>query len=266
MNDNPYESPEQLEKGASSSARNRKVAVGLGCLLLVLAVLAFLVLPVVSRGVGFRQAVRRTACQNNLRQIALAIFDYEARHGSLPPAYTVDGNGKPLHSWRALLLPYLKQQALFDQIDFTKSWDDPANAEARKAMAPVFVCPSRRKLTAGHTTYMVVVAPDSCFPGSEPRTLKEITDGPSNTLLVVEVCASQSVHWMSPEDAPEPMVFRIPAGAVGERPSPAPHGGGLFNMAYADGSTRSLFADDLSDASRRVLISVNGKDRVESDE
>ena len=75
-------------------------------------------------------AARRAQCVNNLKQIALALFNYESAYNALPPAYTVDAEGKPLHSWRTLILPYLEKQSLYDSIDLSKPWNDPANAEA----------------------------------------------------------------------------------------------------------------------------------------
>ena len=45
-------------------------------------------------------------CVNNLKQIALALHNYEEVYKVLPPAYTVDAQGRPLHSWRTLILPY----------------------------------------------------------------------------------------------------------------------------------------------------------------
>ena len=73
-------------------------------------------------------AARRMQCMNNLKQIALALHNYSSDYNALPPAYTVDVDGKPLHSWRTLILPYLEQQALYETIDMTKPWNDPASA------------------------------------------------------------------------------------------------------------------------------------------
>src|SRR5262249_20258199 len=70
----------------------------------IIAILIFLFLPAV-RSSG--PAVLRVQCTNNLKQIALALYNYEQEHKALPPAYTVDANGRPLHSWRTLILPYL---------------------------------------------------------------------------------------------------------------------------------------------------------------
>lgn len=78
-----------------------------------------------------------------LENIALALHNYAAKnHGVLPPTYTVDSAGKPLHSWRTLILPYIDYQDLYKKIDLSKSWNDPANAEVFKAHVKVYHCPS----------------------------------------------------------------------------------------------------------------------------
>jgi hypothetical protein len=58
-----------------------------------------------------REAARKSHSMNNMKQIGLAILNYEEANGKLPPAYTVDKNGKPLLSWRVLILPYLEESA-----------------------------------------------------------------------------------------------------------------------------------------------------------
>jgi prepilin-type N-terminal cleavage/methylation domain-containing protein len=105
---------------------------------LIAIIIAFL-LPL-RRGGAVRVA-RRTQCVNNMKQIALALCQYEGAYGCLPPVYTTDSTGRPIHSWRALILPYLDQKALYDSIDFTKPWDDPANDNARGSTVPVCRCP-----------------------------------------------------------------------------------------------------------------------------
>ena len=57
-----------------------------------------------------REAVRCAQCVDNLKQIALALNNYEQEYNALPPAYTVDADGRPLHSWRTLILPYLEEE------------------------------------------------------------------------------------------------------------------------------------------------------------
>ena len=165
--------------------------------ILVIAVLALFV-PVTRT----REVARISECRNNLKQIAIALFNYESHYHSLPPAYTVDANGKPLHSWRTLILPYLDSNTLYSKIDLTKAWDDPANAVAFNTSIHAYQCPSTI-LPTNHTTYMAIVTSNSCFQATEPRLLSDIKDGLSKTLMVIEVDAEHAVHWMAPSDADE---------------------------------------------------------------
>src|SRR5690349_18772074 len=105
----------------------RFTLVGFFVVLGVIALLVALLLPA-NRSAG--PAARRSQCVNNLKQIAMALHDYEQAHNALPPAYTVDALGRPLHSWRTLILPYLEQEPLYKTIDLSKPWNDPANAKA----------------------------------------------------------------------------------------------------------------------------------------
>ena len=110
-----------------------------------------------------RNAASRSQCKNNLKQIGLALHNYLDAYSVLPPAYTVDDAGRPLHSWRTLLLPYIDQQTLYNTIDLSKPWDDPVNATACKTSVPAYRCPSA-DIPADHTTYLAIVA-----PGLPPR-------------------------------------------------------------------------------------------------
>lgn len=216
----------------------------------IVAVLVALLLPAQRRA---REPARRTQCKNNLKQIALALYSYESVYHALPPAYTVDADGKPLHSWRTLILPYLDRQAEYAAIDLSKPWDDPVNAAVRNASIPVFHCPS----DAGpmhHTTYLASVGTNACFRLTEPRLMSEITDGSSQTLMVIEVPSENAVPWMSPDDADESLLLSIGAG------SKLVHSGGM-NAAMCDGGVRFISVT-LPAASRRALISVAGNDKV----
>ncbi len=200
-----------------------------------------------------REPARRTQCMNNLHNIALALHNYEAAYGALPPAYTVDANGKPLHSWRTLILPYLDEKRVYEKIDLSKSWDDPVNAEAAKTVLSIYHCPSDLS-PPNYTTYFASVAPNGCFRLTDHRRLSEITDGLSETLLVIEVPSDQSVPWMSPQDADESLVMSIGPD------SKLVHTSG-FNVAFCDGRAR-YFSADTPAATRRAIISIAGGDKV----
>ncbi|MBB3204289.1 prepilin-type processing-associated H-X9-DG protein [Rhodopirellula rubra] len=163
----------------------------------VMCVCAGLLLPAVQAA---REAARRMSCSNNIKQIGLAMHNYHMAYDSLPPAYTVDANGKPLHSWRTLLLPYLEQQALYNEIDLTRPWDDPVNREISETVVPTYNCPSTGE-ASNLTTYVAVVDPTGIFTGSNPISFQDITDGLSNTLMVMETSPDSAVPWMSPQDA-----------------------------------------------------------------
>ena len=108
----------------------------------VVGILALLIALLLPASRGSREAARRMQCSNHLKQIALALQNYADTYGCLPPAHTVDAEGKPLHSWRTLILPFMEQKELYDQIDLSKPWDDPANEKAMKTKISYYVCPS----------------------------------------------------------------------------------------------------------------------------
>ena len=132
-------------------ARRKKYeqAMAPGLLLLFFA----LAIPAITET---RTPARRTVCSNNLRQIILAIYNYESFHGSLPPAFTTDAAGNKLHSWRVLILPYLEHRSLYDQIDLTKPWNHPVNIKFTNQMPDVFRCPSGKN-KPDETTYVAII-------------------------------------------------------------------------------------------------------------
>ncbi len=218
--------------------------------LAVLLLLGAMLLPNVR---SVPEAGRRNSCQLNMKQIALALRNYEAEYGVLPPAYTVDAEGRPLHSWRTLILPYLAEGPLYDSIDLSKAWDDPVNADARQAYVDAYLCPSLQGPDS-HTTYLAVVTPDSYLRAAEPRKLADITDRTASTLLVIEVDEDHAVEWMAPVDADESLVLSLGPGSKFD------HAGGS-HAAFADGHVSFLqWSDELSAGLRRAMISIAGND------
>ena len=170
---------------------------------------------------------------------------------ALPPAYTVDANGRPLHSWRTLILPYLEQEPLYQTIDLSKPWNDPANAKASETVLPVFRCPEAVG-PQNTTTYLAIVAPNGCLIPKESRRLAEITDAHGSTLMVIEAGEENAVPWMAPVDADESLVMSL-------GPTTKLHHAGGMNACFVDGSVRFLKASTPA-AVRRALMSISGND------
>jgi hypothetical protein len=213
-------------------------------------VLITMILPAVHRNAEGR---RRSQCRHNLHLVAFALHNYETEYGALPPAFTVDANGQRLHSWRTLILPYLNQRQLYDRIDLSKPWDDPANAEARGVKVPEYHCPSD-SCPPQRTTYLANIALGGCFRLTEPRLLSEITDGAFNTVMVIEVPSEKAVPWMSPQDADETLIMSM------GREARTAHSG-CAHAALCDGSVRFLSAT-LPAATCRALFTIAGGEEV----
>ncbi len=215
-------------------------------ILSIIAVMGALLLPAVRQA---REPARRSQCKNNLKQIGLALHNYHDTYNAFPPAYIVDADGKRLHSWRTLILPFLDQASLYETFDLSKPWDDPANAKAFATRIGAYQCPSS-KLSETNTTYLAIVTSNSCLRPTEGRQLREISDGPGNTMMVIEVPVEHAVHWMSPLDADEDLVLGIGPETKLD------HVGGVHAL-FCDGVVRFISAEMKPDV-RRALISVAG--------
>lgn len=211
-------------------------------ILFLIVVVAALFLPA-TRG---RPATRRSTCQNYLKQIGLALHNYHDEYGSFPPAYTVDAEGKPLHSWRTLLLPFVEEPQLYQTIDLTKPWDDPANAEAFAATPPIYSCPST-SLPPSQTVYQGIVSEQGFFRPDGGRSAKRILD--DQKVAVVEVDEAHAVHWMSPYDSGE-------AAFLGLTKESALHHKGGVHVLWIDGSVNFVLAETPAHERRAMLTVV----------
>jgi prepilin-type processing-associated H-X9-DG protein len=220
-------------------------------LLIPIPVLIALLLPAVQAA---REAARRAQCTNNLKQIGLAMHNYHSVNGTFPPAAICDASGKPLLSWRVAILPYLEQESLYNQFHLNEPWDSPHNKLLIAQIPPTFRCPSESNVQDASTTYEVIVDPRSMFTGDPLGVeLKTVTDGTSNTLLVVE--AGTPVSWSQPEDLS--LSSRAPMLGMGSK-----HPGGL-NALMADGSVRFIKGsvnNPMSPATLKAMVTRDGGD------
>src|SRR5262249_30142494 len=83
-------------------------------------------------------AASRTRSANNLKQIGLAMHNYHDVNGAFPPAAVCDKTGKPMLSWRVLILPYIEQDALYKEFKLDEPWDSEHNKKLLAKMPKVY--------------------------------------------------------------------------------------------------------------------------------
>src|SRR5579884_2292255 len=94
-----------------------------------------------------RQAAARTRSSNRLRQIGIAMHNYNDTYGHLPTQAIYGKDGKPLLSWRVLILPFMEQGALYKQFHLDEPWDSAHNKELRGQMPKTYRLPDSKERT-----------------------------------------------------------------------------------------------------------------------
>lgn len=194
------------------SARPRRWRIGIRDLMIIVFAVAcglWLLLTIHGFVAEPIEVSRSYQCRNNLKTISLALHAYHERYGSFPPAFIADSTGRPIHSWRVLILPFLEQEALYDQYDFREPWDGPHNIRLLARRPQVFACPSRLPAPRDVTSYVAITGPGTMFRGARAVKVPEVTDGTNNTLMIAET-ANVAIPWTAPTDVDlRTMSFRL---------------------------------------------------------
>lgn len=192
-----------------------------------------------------REAAARAQSSNNLKQIALAMHNYNDTYGHLPPQATYDKNGKPMLSWRVMILPFIEQQNLYKQFHLDEPWDSEHNKKLLAQMPKIYASPTDEKTVKDHTTrYQGFFGKGAFFDGKKPlRFPGDFPDGTSNTIMIVE--AAKAVPWTKPDD--------IVYDAAKPLPKLSRPGAGGFLGSMCDGSVRFL-SDKISEKTMRNAI------------
>jgi prepilin-type N-terminal cleavage/methylation domain-containing protein len=257
-------------------------------LLVVIAVITILIavlLPAVQQA---REAARYVTCRNNLKQIGLALHNYEIVNRLLPPSSTSEidlGVWSPnpaqyhLHSWASLILPYMEQQTLQNQVNYNVSSLDPLNQKPASQVLAVYRCPTysgptysldnlytalyssyaiRNYAAMGATTVgKLYQNPNGVFYAMSSTRLTDVKDGTSSTIFIVETREPQAAVWIDggtaavvshPYDDTNPPDYAQPQLGLNYTPYFVPVGGQGITSNYGPssqhpGGVTHLFGD-----------------------
>ena len=208
------------------------------------------------------RAVHRNSCRNRLKQISLALYNYQDTYGSFPPAYLADENGKPMHSWRVLILPFLEGQDIFDAYDFNEPWNGPNNSKLANKFNRQFHCPTAHDYVSKppsktDTQYFAILDDTTAWPGAKAVKASDVTDGVHKTFFVIEV-AGKGINWMEPRDVTLAEAVKLLSPEANNKSSPHKH---KRVMAYADGHVKEAGVWD-DPKGIEALFTIAGNDQA----
>ncbi len=137
--------------------------------------------------------------QNNMKQILLAMHNYESAFGRFPDDIR-DKDGKPLLSWRVAILPFIDQEALYKKFKLNEPWDSEHNIKLSQMVVKVYSSPSALKMEKNKTPYLSIRGKGLFLDKAGGTKITDITDGTSNSIGLVEVDESEAVIWTKPAD------------------------------------------------------------------
>ncbi|HWB09123.1 MAG TPA: DUF1559 domain-containing protein [Pirellulales bacterium] len=178
--------------------------------------------------------MRRDECERQLHKISVALQNYADENGVYPPAVTRDATGRPLHSWRVLILPHLEKAdaELHKEYHYDEPWDGPHNRELASRMPGTYRCPEDPGAGDSYTSYVAIVdgatGEFAAYPAGGSNAPPKKT--PMTKYLVVE-SAESGINWMEPKD--------ITLGSNGQPTNPLPD-----HFGYHVGGSLALKEDD----------------------
>jgi hypothetical protein len=192
--------------------------------------------------------------ENNLKQIGLAFHNYLATMGTWPCNITSE-DGKPLLSWRVVILPYIEQDNLYKTFNMDEPWDSENNKKLIEKKPDIYASPRVALKNKAYTVYQGFAGDGTLFEPGKKLRIADITDGTSNTIMVVE--SSVAVPWTKPVDLPFDAKKDLPdiGKAYGAKPL----------AALCDGSVRTLNLKTLTPETFKAAITISGGEVLGAD-
>ena len=212
-------------------------------------VLVGLLLPAVQSA---RQAARRMSASNNFKQVMLAMHNYHSAYRKLPNSAITDADGKALLSWRVAILPFIEEQELYQQFHLDEPWDSEHNLPLSKELPAVYETPGV-ELRDGETVIQAVVGEKIGMRPLKETRFRDILDGLSNTILIVETNPDSAVPWSKPADVAinldDPLEHLKGTSDKG------------FHVGMGDGAVRFI-ADTIDPDLMKRLLTRAGKEMI----
>lgn len=212
-----------------------------------------------------REAARQHNCAENLKQIGLAMQQYHEKYGCFPPAFIPDKRGKPMHSWRVLLLPFLGRKDLYDAYRFDQPWDGPENRGLVDFMPQVYRCPTDSDAGPSRTSYAMIVGPHAISNGPHARRRSDIKNDPAETIMVAEATGA-GIRWIEPRDLDAEKLVQQKGATAGNEQRQV----GLIsschankgNVLYCDGTVQALSGESLGPNALKAIMTIDGGEPI----
>ncbi|MFO1021684.1 MAG: DUF1559 domain-containing protein [Planctomycetales bacterium] len=207
-----------------SGSRRAFSLIELMVVIAIIGILIALLLPAVQQA---RESARLMSCRNNMKQLGIALANYESAFKTLPPSstsqidfgvWTANPTQYHVHSWASLILPQVDQSAIYNKVNYRTSALDASNSTAAAQVIPTYRCPSyagpdfsdsplylalspryaiRNYVSLGSTTVgKIWKSPDGViFPNGSTKT-SDVGDGLSQTIELAETRETSAAVWI----------------------------------------------------------------------
>ncbi len=203
-------------------------------------------------GAPAREKAMQMRKSNSMKQIMLAFHNYASNEKELPPRVFTDSEGRPLMSWRIAILPYIDQQALYRELRLDQAWDSEDNRQLTSMLIMTY-CDDLEPSVK--TTIRTPVFPGSLWDGDgPPKTFRDVQDGLSNTIAIIDAPPSAAIDWANPEpwilskDDPMSDVF-------GDRDS--------VRVGMLDGAIIVLEREGMTNEKLKAMLTIAGGEVIE---
>jgi Protein of unknown function (DUF1559) len=248
-----------------------------------------------------RESARAMSCENNLKSLVLGLHNYHSTFEQIPAAYLTDEKGRPIHSWRPMIAPFLGQQP--DLYHWDIPWDSPKNRgfatnapiwfenpegketaeEIRKSSefdgkdywlrlksgwiqpphySMFHTCPCHDHQENFVIDYVAVTGEQTAWPDSKTISFKDITDSHDTTILLVEIDHSD-ILWSEPRD----LRFDLLHFEINSKKGPSissPHAQGPA-IAFVDGSVARL-SESIPPEIVKAMLTICGGEKLDKEE